>query len=239
MDFVWTPGKTLTDCVPADLRFDYAVASHVMEHVPNPIGWISEILSVLSIGGRLAVFLPDRRRNFDYFRNLTTFAEPVSLWILQPTSSTPLQIIDFMGSSLDTRKVSGDYSDTRLSPEFRAFTDADAIETACYAARHGGYLDIHATVWEPEHFVSMLQRLATAGLLNVEISAPVLHDLEFAVVLTKLGEPRIGAPQRQKICRRLAGEKSFSERLKGFARRYLPEWQMSILRRLRRSFLAR
>jgi hypothetical protein len=238
VDFVWTPGKALIDCFPSGMCFNYAIASHVMEHVPNPIGWVCEILSVLSIGGRLALFLPDRRRNTDYFRNLTTFAELVSWWIVQPACPTPQQIVDFMGSSLDSGKVNGDYSNPQLSQKFRAYTDVDAIQTACFVARHGNYLDLHATVWEPDQFVSVFQRIVDAGLLNVEISTPILHDLEFVIVLTKHGEPRLKAPRKPEIWPPMAEQKSLSERFKGRARRYLPEWQLNALRQLRQVFRA-
>ena len=60
IDFIWTPGKRLINCVENDMRFNWAVSSHVMEHVPDPIGWLIEIFEVLKPGAVLSLALPDK-----------------------------------------------------------------------------------------------------------------------------------------------------------------------------------
>ena len=50
IDWVWTQGKTLRSCIPADTMFDYGVATHVMEHVPDTVGWLNQILEVMRDG---------------------------------------------------------------------------------------------------------------------------------------------------------------------------------------------
>jgi len=56
--------STLPEAV-GDARFDYVIASHVIEHVPDPIGWFREIAAVLKPGGVLALAIPDKRWTFD------------------------------------------------------------------------------------------------------------------------------------------------------------------------------
>ncbi len=41
IDFIWKPGSNLINCVPDGRKFLWAVSSHVLEHVPNPIGWLN------------------------------------------------------------------------------------------------------------------------------------------------------------------------------------------------------
>ena len=74
LDVVWAPGRPLADCVSHE-PFYYAVASRVFEHVPNPLGWLQEILDVLQPGGVIALVIPDHRRTIDYFRTPTTFSQ--------------------------------------------------------------------------------------------------------------------------------------------------------------------
>ena len=189
IDFVWVPGENLKNCAPNDAKFDYAVASHVMEHVPNPVGWLNEILSVVVTGGRLAIFLPIRETNFDMFRELTTFAELVDLWILQPAGPTARQVLEFMSEAVDQSKLAN------LGPEFsrsaavRPYTDDQAIDSAVHIAQTKCYLDVHATVWNPIQFVEVFSRIVDCGLMNVVISEVVHDELEFALVFTKVGEP--------------------------------------------------
>jgi hypothetical protein len=42
VDHVWGE-KTLLDCVGGTRTYDYVIASHVLEHVPDLLGWLGEI----------------------------------------------------------------------------------------------------------------------------------------------------------------------------------------------------
>lgn len=51
---------------------DFVIASHVLEHVADPIGLLADIHRVLCPGGVLLIFLPDRHVTFDRMRRGTT-----------------------------------------------------------------------------------------------------------------------------------------------------------------------
>src|SRR5690606_34931736 len=55
VDFIW--GERSLREITGEREFDYIVASHVIEHVPDLITWVRELVSVLAPGGtiRLAV----------------------------------------------------------------------------------------------------------------------------------------------------------------------------------------
>jgi SAM-dependent methyltransferase len=55
----------------ADESQDFVIASHVLEHLAEPIGFIAEIHRVLRPGGVTLILLPDRHRTEDRFRPLT------------------------------------------------------------------------------------------------------------------------------------------------------------------------
>src|SRR5436190_9220256 len=48
-----------------DATVDFVVASHVLEHVADPLALLADIHRVLRIGGVALVLLPDRRATFD------------------------------------------------------------------------------------------------------------------------------------------------------------------------------
>jgi SAM-dependent methyltransferase len=190
IDAVWKPGKSLAKCV-AGRKFAYAVASHVMEHVPNPLGWLREILECLETGGTLAILLPDRRGTMDYYRRETTFAEIVGWSIENPQKPTPTQIMDFLSQSF---KDTGTLPFGEGMPPFedapRAYTDQDAINFARMAKESGTYIDAHVSVWTPTSFTGIFERLVSMGLLPVEIEGPFqkmpgFHPAEFLVFLKK------------------------------------------------------
>ena len=198
IDWVWTPGKPLRSCIPADIVFDYCVATHVMEHVPDTIGWLNQILEVMRDHAVLALALPDRRHTMDFYRRETTLGDVVGNWIHAPSRPTSAQIVDFLSQSFYDTREDGRRFD--LSQPFAAaprhYTDDQALEFAANSHRQGNYLDVHCTVWTPTSFVDVMSRVVGMGLMNVEISKPAQRDPEtgwdeFIVHLTKLGEPRI------------------------------------------------
>jgi SAM-dependent methyltransferase len=197
IDFVWVPGRPLKECAPEGKLFDYVVASHVMEHVPNPVGWLNELLSVTKVGGKVLLFLPDRRTNSDYRRSLTSFAQLYEWWLLQPGVPTPGQIADFMGESIDA----GGWNFLEGPPPAikRPYSDSELVNTTIFYRRNYGYIDIHASVWEPDQCRVAFERFAASGILNVSVSNPLSDPLEFAIVLTKLGEPQIMPPPADEL----------------------------------------
>jgi len=56
----------------ADGSYDFVIASHVIEHLRNPIGGVRQWLRVLKPSGRLYLVVPDKRRTFDRQRMRTT-----------------------------------------------------------------------------------------------------------------------------------------------------------------------
>jgi hypothetical protein len=189
IDAVWVPGKRLTKCVRGR-RFGWALASHVMEHVPNPLGWLSEIVECLEDGGMLALLLPDRRGTMDYYRRETTFAEVVGWSIEKPSRPTPTQVMDFLSQGfMDTGTL-----DFARMPAFadapRHYSDRDALSFARMAQDRGTYLDAHVSVWTPESFEAVFRRVTELRLLPAAVTGihralPGFHPAEFLVLMRK------------------------------------------------------
>ena len=60
-----------SECLQGRL-VDYVVASHVIEHVPNPIRWLNMLFEIIQPGGFIFLVVPDKRYTFDYQRPTTT-----------------------------------------------------------------------------------------------------------------------------------------------------------------------
>src|SRR5215472_3740986 len=61
VDFVWSAGG-LADAVPAAFHgtFDTVIASHVIEHVPDFVGFFSGCVRLLKPTGTIALAVPDK-----------------------------------------------------------------------------------------------------------------------------------------------------------------------------------
>ncbi len=205
IDFVWSPGSSLADSAPTGIVFDYALASHVIEHVPNMIGWLNEILSVLKVGGKLALVIPNKAACFDYYRQSTPVAEFVDAWIRNASKPSPKQIFDCLSLAV----VDTDPPGTRsfdlhlpLAEAKRTYTLEQAMQYAINSFSSDEYLDVHCSAFSPESFIAVITTLVELGLLNVSMSDPDQGEpsvdfgevsSEFMITLTKLGEPKLGA----------------------------------------------
>ena len=99
VDIVWNDGP-LRDAVDralpgAERWFAYAIASHVIEHVPDMIWWLAEIRSVLSSGAALRLVMPDRRFTMDIARRETVLADVLAAYLVAARRPQPREIIDF------------------------------------------------------------------------------------------------------------------------------------------------
>ncbi len=74
VSYVWDGGG-LRKAIPDAVTFDYALASHVVEHVPDVIGWLNDIGTVLKPGGLIGLAIPDKRYTFDVLRDVSTVAQ--------------------------------------------------------------------------------------------------------------------------------------------------------------------
>jgi predicted SAM-dependent methyltransferase len=88
-----TGGSPVTQFV-AERSLDYVVASHVMEHVPDLLGWLDSNLRILKPGGRLALAVPDKRYCFDIRRQSSTVSEIMAAYLEKRTRPSFSQICD-------------------------------------------------------------------------------------------------------------------------------------------------
>src|SRR3984885_5762947 len=87
--------RSLSDALAGQAPLDYVVASHVIEHVPDVIGWLQQISTILKPGGRLCLAIPDKRFSFDYLGTVSTFGDFLDAYLNRRTAPSVQQIYDF------------------------------------------------------------------------------------------------------------------------------------------------
>ncbi len=190
VDHVWG-SQTLFECVGRQRVYDYVVASHVIEHVPDLFGWLQEIGSVLADGGIASFVVPDKRYTFDVLRRTSSASELVDAYVRGLRRPDPRQIFDhFIGF----RDVDGEKLRTgHAAPETMAPTHdpRDLMEICRRTLTSGEYIDAHCWVFTPRSFVEALDLGNRIGALPFEIAAifptPGLSH-EFFVSLRRLPE---------------------------------------------------
>lgn len=165
---------------------DYVVASHVIEHVPDLIGWLREILAVLDAQGSVRLAVPDKRYTFDYLRRTSDMADVMDAFVRQRRAPSGSRVLDF---ALHMAKVdcvqawSGKIEPDRLE---RGYTVEGALALAHDAEHNGRYHDVHCWVFTPASFAALCAGLAHAGLLEFECERLIdtsRNEVEFFVWL--------------------------------------------------------
>lgn len=186
VDFIWTGGSLRK--VLGDIGVDFIIASHVAEHVPNLLGWLSALREALTPQGRIRLVIPDRRFTFDLLRSETSLAELLDASVNECLTPTTRQILDFM---LNGRVVDCVAAwDGTLVPDSlaRVASPEHALHTARVIAASGDYLDTHCWVFTPSSFVELMADAARLGLLGlrcVQLMQTHRNGLEFCVELTR------------------------------------------------------
>lgn len=186
IDAVWG-AKTILDAIDGKL-VDYIIASHVIEHVPDLITWLSELHSVLLPEGEVRLVIPDKRYTFDYLRAETQLCDVVSTYLVRARVPQPREIVDFCVNKVQIDVI--DAWNGNVNPDNlpRDFTFEGAIWLAKDVIANGTYHDVHCWVFTPHSFARLCVELAKADLLAFACKAfrsTEKNQLEFFVTLGK------------------------------------------------------
>jgi SAM-dependent methyltransferase len=166
--------------------FDYVTASHVIEHVPNPIKWLGEIWNVLTDSGKLSLVIPDKRFCFDYLRELTTSADWITSYLNDEKKPSAKAVFDGVSNAVQ-HKGNNAWSQHISHFQVRKINTLDqAFELAKSVLKSEAYHDVHSWCFTPNSFFKIVHDLISLRLLNFSIS--YFHDTvgcEFYVTFKK------------------------------------------------------
>jgi SAM-dependent methyltransferase len=181
---------TIRAAVGGAAPFDYVVASHVVEHVPDLVAWLADIRGVLCDGGVLALAVPDHRRCFDALRSPTVPADVVQAYLAHAIVPTPRQVYDHYASAVAWHGHIAWNEEPPFAELVPVHSEAEAFERAATIARTGEYQDVHCWVFTPESFRVVLEALHRHELLPFRIDhASDTVGGEFFATLVADGAP--------------------------------------------------
>ena len=149
-------------------KVDYVVASHVVEHVPNLIGWLNELTAILNEDGEIRLIVPDKRFTFDYLRAKTRLVDVLyadlekARWpqahiaMDHILNRTTLDVGQAWRSEIDPWQLK------------RCHTLEDAQRLARQILDSGGYHDVHCWVFTPHSMAVLFVELIDHRLIELE-----------------------------------------------------------------------
>lgn len=183
VDFVAADGRISNNV--GSRKFDVIVASHVIEHVPDLIGWIEEASSVLTSNGVLALIVPDKRYTFDVCRRLSPHREIEAAYRERRTRPGLWNVVDHFANVVSAR-ADDLWRAPETALEAAPIHSPDDVERALTDWKNGGYIDCHAWVFTPEHFNGIMTWANEKCGLPVTVKKIIdtkFRNLEFYVQL--------------------------------------------------------
>lgn len=206
VDVVWT-GGTLDAVVPAALHgsFDLLIASHVIEHFPDPIGVLKSAETLLRPdGGTISLAVPDKRVCFDFFRPPSSTGQLLAAHRQERTRHTAASLFDHFAyfAQLDGRIGWGWHEGTSrvradggLARAFEVFSNMSEDPGSDYA-------DCHAWMYTPASFELAILEIAAVGVIDLRVDRiEPQGGVEFLVHL-KRGRAQFGSVEALESRRR-------------------------------------
>lgn len=161
-------GESLVELTQGEHEYSWIVASHVIEHLPNPIAFLRDCEQLLCPRGVLSLVIPDKRFCFDHFRPLSTTGDMLNALYRGVRRPEPGSVFDEFvdASAIDGRIgwAAGEDGAPELLHDF-----AGAAERWRMASNSGQYFDVHVSRFVPESFRLIMQDLYQLGLTKLTV----------------------------------------------------------------------
>ena len=194
VDHVWT-GGSLSELVGAPGAYDWIIASHVIEHMPDLVYFITECQALLKPDGILSLVVPDKRFCFDHLRRLTSTGDVLQAHLERRTRHTPGQVFDHFVSACKLGEMGSWHRDAAGRVDF---VHAPGFARSMFEASLSSpdYLDVHGWVFTPSSFRLLFHDLNALGYVRLdEVSFLPTRDCEFYVAYAN----RAAAPSADRL----------------------------------------
>jgi glycosyltransferase involved in cell wall biosynthesis/SAM-dependent methyltransferase len=175
VDYVWH-SQSLDHLIPVERHgtFDGLIASHVGEHIPDPIGFFKAVDKLLKPSGVIALALPDKRACFDFFQPHSTTGDLLEAHQQGRARHRPSKIFDGV-AYYTTRNRAGGWAFGLPSDQHEPVVSQslhDAYQALLSAPTHTSqdYQDTHGWQFTPGSFQLIILELHHLGIIPWTIS---------------------------------------------------------------------
>jgi len=207
VDYIWN-GESYTELTGKKNHYDYIIASHVIEHTCDLIGFFRDCSEILRENGVLSLVIPDKRRCFDYFRPLTSISNVIDRHLNKYTFNSPGSVYEFYSCVCTSDgNIAWDCPtppvDVKLSYEVTG-----AINAYNDTLNHNKYIDIHNWVFIKSTFEQIIYELNCLDLIDLTVAQSFdTEGHEFFVSLVKRSKPFIASEdERLKLANKAINE---------------------------------
>ena len=185
VDFQWS-GQSYLELTNAPKGYDWIIASNLVEHTTDLIGFLADCDAILKDGGVLALAVPDKRYCFDLFRPPSGLARVIDTHEARLTTPSVgaaaeycMNVVSKDGRPSWNPGTPGGFEFVHSASDWRVVMEE---------LRAGLYHDLHNWVFVPHSFRALVNDLYALGYTQMrEVSFHPTEGYEFYVALGRHG----------------------------------------------------
>jgi 2-polyprenyl-3-methyl-5-hydroxy-6-metoxy-1,4-benzoquinol methylase len=210
VDYV-SSGQPYAELIGNRSTYDWIIASHVIEHVPDLIGFLNNCTDILKQEGILSLAIPDKRYCFDRLRPISGLAQIIDCHTENKTRHSKGKLAEYLLNvvRLDrdiawNPKIAMEQSYERIS---YVHTTEQVIQEIEKIEKSEEYYDLHAWCFTPSSFRLVIEDLYNLGFIGLRETAFDSGDgFEFYVSLSAEGAGH--GIERRKLARQIEVEQA-------------------------------
>ncbi len=208
VDYLWA-GRPYSEITGKKDYYDYIIASHVIEHTTDFIGFLRDCSGMLKSTGVLNLAVPDKRYTLDHFRMVTTIGKVIDDEASPSKSGSIGTYMDYLNYAVVRgQRTSWPKWTSLLNWTPYAFAHSVQRNGVTYRAEKDDlpYHDIHRYVFTPASFELLIEDLNEMGLIDLDLEM-IHQSSEFIVSLHKGRKRSAMTPkERKRLIKRFSRE---------------------------------
>lgn len=187
VDYVWTEGPL--SALAQDQVFSFVIASHVIEHFVDFLGFIQDCELFLHQEGQLILIVPDKRFCFDYFQPLSDVAKVLADHFRRSSRhsfETHYRQTMHAVAELQSGKIHFWGQEKIRSLSFLTGDPEAIYRQALENVTADEYRDGHNNFFTPASFLSLIEELRYLRLIGLRVDTITRsRGCEFLVIMKK------------------------------------------------------
>ena len=187
VDFVWQ-GENYSELTGKKKFYDWVIASHLIEHTPDLIGFLNDCDTILKDDGIISLVIPDKRYCFDHYRPITNISKIIDSHFQNNTIHTPGTVAEyFLNVVSKGERIGWEYGSTGKYRLIHSLEDATQGMKSVIEDK--AYIDVHSWCFVPHSFRLLIHDLYNLGLIPFqEIDFFNTDNFEFYITLGRKGK---------------------------------------------------
>ncbi len=196
VDFVCRNGN-MVEATGGEL-FDYIVASHVIEHAPNLLQFLTDVQAILKPGGHCILIIPDKRFTFDLNRPVTTFGTVLENFLTNIKIPRISAVYDQAAMAVNANGHNLWHGIVNAQDNCLLDSEPIAWEVAHQVHAEPYYHDVHVNIFTPESFFGILKKSIVHELVLFQVKDFLDTQIGQIEFMVRLQKPQDNSNNRQK-----------------------------------------